>query len=164
MEDKRTFSHIDKEGASKMVNVGQKEDTPRLAKAQAVVVLGESIIGELKDLEGRTKKGSVFDTAILAGIMGAKKTSELIPLCHPLFINGVDVSLEYWDNDAIRIVTEASTTGKTGVEMEALTAATVAALTVYDMCKAQSLTIEIRDVYLLEKKGGKRNYERTSEA
>jgi len=147
-----------------MVNVGNKKDSLRMARAQAVVVLGERIIEELKNLEGQTKKGSVFDTARLAGIMGAKKTSELIPLCHPLFINGVDVSLEYWDKDAIRIVTEASTTGKTGVEMEALTAATVAALTVYDMCKAQSLKIEIRDTYLLEKKGGKRNYERTPEA
>lgn len=146
-----------------MVNVGEKKNTHRVARAQAVVVLGEKIIEELKSLEGRTRKGSVFDTARLAGIMGAKKTSELIPLCHPLFIEGVDISLEYWGNDAVRIVTEASITGKTGVEMEALTAATVAALTVYDMCKAKSLTIEIRDVYLLEKKGGKRNYERTSE-
>jgi cyclic pyranopterin phosphate synthase len=164
MEDRNAFSHIDEDGSSKMVNVADKRESQRIAKAQAVVVLGEQLIEELKALEGRTKKGSVFDTARLAGIMGAKKTSELIPLCHPLFLDGVDIFIDYWRTDAIRIVATATTTGKTGVEMEALTAASVASLTIYDMCKAKSLTIEIRDVYLLEKKGGKRNYERTSEA
>jgi cyclic pyranopterin phosphate synthase len=112
---------------------------------------------ELKSLDFQTKKGSVFQTAIIAGIMGAKKTPELIPLCHPLSLNQINVEINYQD-EHIQIVCSASLNGKTGVEMEALTGASVAALTIYDMCKAMSHEIVIREIELLEKTGGKNDY------
>ncbi|MCK5678230.1 MAG: cyclic pyranopterin monophosphate synthase MoaC, partial [Flavobacteriaceae bacterium] len=102
-----------------------------------------------------TKKGPVFQTAIIAGIQAVKKTSELIPMCHPLIINGVDINIDIIDNENIKIICEVKIDGKTGVEMEALTGANIAALTVYDMCKAISQKMVIKEIKLIEKTGGK---------
>lgn len=153
-----TFSHITDDNTPQMVDVAEKSISRRLARARAVVVVGEEIVRLLEESGGQeihTKKGAVFQTAVLAGIMAAKKTGDLIPLCHPLPLEhcGIDI----WVNEAREIVIEsvASITAKTGVEMEALTGASVAALTVYDMCKAISHDIVIREVRLIEKRGGK---------
>jgi cyclic pyranopterin phosphate synthase len=109
----------------------------------------------------RTKKGGVFQTAILAGIMGAKKTSDLIPLCHPLSLDNCAIDIRFINKNELEIITEASIESKTGVEMEALTAASVAALTIYDMCKAMSHNIVIKNIELLSKTGGKSDYHAT---
>ncbi len=151
------FTHIDNSGDAKMVNVGEKVDSARFAKARAVVFLPNNVMEELKSLDFQTKKGSVFQTAIIAGIMGAKKTPELIPLCHPLSLNQINVEITYKD-DLIEIICSAALSGKTGVEMEALTGASIAALTIYDMCKAMSHQIVIKEIELLEKTGGKNDY------
>ena len=151
------FTHIDNSGDAKMVNVGEKVDSARFAKARALVFLPSNVMEELKSLDFQTKKGSVFQTAIIAGIMGAKKTPELIPLCHPLSLNQVNVEITYKD-DLIEIICSAALSGKTGVEMEALTGASIAALTIYDMCKAMSHQIVIKEIELLEKTGGKNDY------
>jgi cyclic pyranopterin phosphate synthase len=151
------LSHIDTSGDAKMVDVGGKSDSARFAKARALVFLPSHVMEELKSLDFQTKKGSVFQTAIIAGIMGAKKTPELIPLCHPLSLNQLNVEINYQD-EYIQIICTASLNGKTGVEMEALTGASVAALTIYDMCKAMSHEIVIREIELLEKTGGKNDY------
>lgn len=140
-----------------MVDVGGKENTQRCAKAQAIVLLPQEVFDELERISFETKKGSVFQTAIIAGIMGAKKTHELIPLCHPLLTEKVAVSIEKIDGKLL-IICEAKITGKTGVEMEALTGASIAALTIYDMCKAMSHDIIISDIRLLEKTGGKKDF------
>lgn len=141
-----------------MVDVGHKNITRRTARARAIVQLPAEVMEHLSDRDIRTKKGSVFQTAILAGIMGAKKTSDLIPLCHPLPIENCKVDISVNNNDVI-ITTEALVSAKTGVEMEALTAASVAALTIYDMCKAFSHDIIIKEIRLLSKTGGKSDYE-----
>jgi cyclic pyranopterin phosphate synthase len=151
------FTHIDNSGDAKMVNVGEKVDSARFAKARALVFLPNNVMEELKSLDFQTKKGSVFQTAIIAGIMGAKKTPELIPLCHPLSLNQINVEITYKD-DLIEIICSAALSGKTGVEMEALTGASIAALTIYDMCKAMSHQIVIKEIELLEKTGGKNDY------
>lgn len=151
------LSHIDQSGNPIMVDVGGKLDTARFAKAQALIFIPSQVMAELKSLDFQTKKGSVFQTAILAGIMGAKKTPDLIPLCHPLSLNQVNVEIDYVD-EQIRIICSASLNGKTGVEMEALTGASIAALTVYDMCKAMSHEVIIREIKLLEKTGGKNDF------
>ena len=151
------FTHIDNSGDAKMVNVGEKVDSARFAKARALVFLPSNVMEELKSLDFQTKKGSVFQTAIIAGIMGAKKTPELIPLCHPLSLNQINVEITYKD-DLIEIICSAALSGKTGVEMEALTGASIAALTIYDMCKAMSHQIVIKEIELLEKTGGKNDY------
>lgn len=151
------FTHIDNSGDAKMVNVGEKVDSARFAKARALVFLPNNVMEELKSLDFQTKKGSVFQTAIIAGIMGAKKTPELIPLCHPLSLNQINVEITYRD-DLIEIICSAALSGKTGVEMEALTGASIAALTIYDMCKAMSHQIVIKEIELLEKTGGKNDY------
>ena len=140
-----------------MVDVSAKIDTRRTARAQAIVDVGDEILKHVKDNDLIGKKGSVFQTAILAGIMGAKKTSELIPLCHPLGLDNCTVTIRV-DKKKILIETTATVTAKTGVEMEALTAATVAALTIYDMCKAMSHDITIEEIRLLEKTGGKKDF------
>ena len=135
-----------------MVDVGTKEVTERIAVARATVTMQAATI---KLIQTRTaKKGDVLAVAQLAGIMAAKKTSDLIPLCHPLMLSHVDVEVTL-ENDGVRIVSSVATMAATGVEMEALTAASVAALTVYDMTKALDKGIEIQDLYLLEKTGGK---------
>jgi cyclic pyranopterin phosphate synthase len=151
------LSHINHSGDAAMVDVGEKENTARFAKAQATVFLPQEVFDELERIAFETKKGSVFQTAIIAGIMGAKKTHELIPLCHPLLTEKVSVSIEKADS-SILITCEAKVTAKTGVEMEALTGASIAALTIYDMCKAMSHNIVISDIKLLEKTGGKKDF------
>lgn len=151
----KDFSHINLKNQPKMVNVGDKKITKRKATAKATMYLGEEIISHFKNDELITKKGPVFQTAIIAGIQAVKKTSELIPMCHPLLINGVDIDIEIIDEIHIEILCTVSIEGKTGVEMEALTGANIAALTVYDMCKAISQKMIIKEVKLLEKSGGK---------
>lgn len=153
MED--NFSHINKKNQPKMVDVGDKKITKRKATARATMYLGTEIISHFNNDELITKKGPVFQTAIIAGIQAVKKTSELIPMCHPLLINGVDIDIEITDSEHIEINCTVSIEGKTGVEMEALTGANIAALTVYDMCKAISQKMIIKEVKLMEKSGGK---------
>lgn len=138
-----------------MVDVGDKKVTNRAATAKATMFLGADIIAHFEDKELITKKGPVFQTAIIAGIQAVKKTSELIPMCHPLLINGIDIDIDIIDRENIEILCTVSMQGKTGVEMEALTGATVAALTVYDMCKSISQKMVIKEVKLLKKSGGK---------
>jgi cyclic pyranopterin phosphate synthase len=156
---KNKFTHIHASGNPQMVDVSDKKVTHRVAKAQAVVFLGEEIMSQLQGDELITKKGPVFQTAIIAGVMGAKKTSELIPFCHPLGLEDVQIIITP-DKETVIINATTRVTGKTGVEMEALTAASIAALTVYDMCKALSHDIVIEEVKLMEKAGGKKNFKR----
>ncbi len=156
------FSHLDKEGNPAMVDVGAKRITRRSARARAIVQLPPEVWQQLESDELHTQKGPVFQTAILAGIMGAKKTGELIPLCHPLGLDNCTVDIRT-EEGAVIVECTASLSAKTGVEMEALTGATIAALTIYDMCKAFSHDIVIREVKLMEKTGGKRNFKRTED-
>ncbi len=143
-----------------MVDVGSKSITKRIARARSIVILGKEIMDLLENEEIHTKKGPVFQTAILAGIMGSKKTSELIPLCHPLGLDKCHIEISINENREVVIDCTASITAKTGVEMEALTGASVAALTIYDMCKAFSHDIIIKETRLMAKSGGKRDFER----
>lgn len=153
------FSHLDAQNRPTMVNVGEKPVTHRTAHAAAVVVLPAALAGLLHDGEIATKKGPIFQTAILAGVMGAKKTAELIPLCHPLGLDDCQVTIESDPaRSEVTIHCRVETHGKTGVEMEALTGATIAALTLYDMGKAVTHGIVIKEVRLLEKTGGKKDY------
>ncbi|MBL7845983.1 MAG: cyclic pyranopterin monophosphate synthase MoaC [Cyclobacteriaceae bacterium] len=156
---KRKLSHVGPSGNPRMVNVSAKKVTLRTAQAQAKVWLGRSIIRELKQNELMSAKGPVFQTAILAGIQGAKKTADLIPLCHPLGLDDCSVTIHVEGEYAI-VNAAASLAAKTGVEMEALTAAAVASLTIYDMCKALSHDIRIESIQLMSKKGGKRDFTR----
>ena len=149
------FSHINKQQQPKMVNVGDKNITKRKAIAKATMFLGKEVVDLLEGDELHTKKGPVFQTAIIAGIQAVKKTSDLIPMCHPLLIQGVDVAIKTISSDSIEIVATVEIEGKTGVEMEALTGASVAALTIYDMCKAITQKMVIQEVKLIEKTGGK---------
>lgn len=149
------FSHINKNNQPKMVNVGGKKITKRKAVAIAHMFLGKEVISHFENDEMITKKGPVFQTAIIAGIQAVKKTSDLIPMCHPLSIHGVDIDINIVDKEHIAIQCTVSVEGKTGVEMEALTGANIAALTVYDMCKSISKKMVIKEVKLLEKTGGK---------
>lgn len=152
---KEKFTHINKNNQSKMVNVGDKKVTKRTAIAKAKMFLGKEIIHHFNENELTTKKGSVFQTAIIAGIQAVKKTSELIPMCHPLLINGVDITIDIIDDEYIEISCKVSIEGKTGVEMEALTGANITALTIYDMCKSISQKMVIKDIRLVKKTGGK---------
>lgn len=154
---KKQFTHIDASGNPQMVDVSDKKITKRIARAQAVVFLGKEILSQMKGDELITKKGPVFQTAIIAGVMAAKKTHQLIPFCHPINLEDCKVKISVKKNKAV-IETEAVITSKTGVEMEALTAASVAALTVYDMCKALSHEIVIGEIKLMEKRGGKKDF------
>jgi cyclic pyranopterin phosphate synthase len=156
---KNKFTHIHASGNPQMVDVSDKKVTHRLAKAQALVFLGKEIMSLLQDDELITKKGPVFQTAIIAGVMGAKRTAELIPFCHPLGLEDVQIAITP-ERETVIINATTRVTGKTGVEMEALTAASIAALTVYDMCKALSHDIVIEEVKLMEKAGGKKNFKR----
>lgn len=144
------LSHFDEAGAPRMVDVSRKPDTVRTARAHAFVSIAPRVIAKLPE----NPKGNPLEVARIAGIAAAKRTPDLIPLCHPLLLTHADVEARV-EADGVRIVSTVSTTGPTGVEMEALTAAAVAALTVYDMTKALDKSIEIRDVFLLEKTGGK---------
>ncbi|QNH62449.1 cyclic pyranopterin monophosphate synthase MoaC [Hymenobacter sediminicola] len=158
MSDSPKLTHLNAAGQPAMVDVGAKTATRRVARARSRVVLGPEIIALVQQGDLPTRKGPVFQTAILAGIMGAKRTSELIPLCHPLGLDDCQVRIEVDGPDAVLIECTASVTGKTGVEMEALTGASVAALTIYDMCKALSHDIVIQETRLLSKTGGKQDF------
>lgn len=149
----KDFTHFDDRGKARMVNVGDKPVTHRTARAEARVLVNESTFALIES--GGMKKGDVLTVAQLAGIMGAKRTPDLIPLCHPVAISGIEVRLTL-NEAACAVDIEASVTcdGQTGVEMEALTAASVAALTVYDMCKAVQKDMRITDLRLLDKTGG----------
>ncbi len=154
----KTFSHLDEKDRPAMVDVSEKTVTRRTARARAVVALPPEVVALFEGGDLRTKKGAVFQTAILAGIMGAKKTSDLIPLCHPLGLDRCSVDVFLNDRGEAVVECAASLAAKTGVEMEALTGATVAALTIYDMCKAFSHAIVIREIRLLAKTGGKSDF------
>ena len=156
----QNFTHLDADGNPSMVDVSEKKTSKRTARAQAIVVLNEEILNHFEQNDIKTKKGSVFQTAIIAGVMGAKKTGDLIPLCHPLGMENCQINIFLNEKREVVIDCTASVTAKTGVEMEALTGATVAALTIYDMCKAFSHDIEIKSVKLMEKTGGKRDFRR----
>jgi cyclic pyranopterin phosphate synthase len=154
------LTHLDAKNQPAMVNVGDKAVTRRTAHAQARVLLPPALASLLRQDEIASKKGPVFQTAILAGVMGAKRTSDLIPLCHPLALENCQIEIETTspaaDGSVVAMIhCRASLHGKTGVEMEALTGASVAALTLYDMGKAVSHDIVIQDIRLLEKTGGK---------
>ncbi|HUI76889.1 MAG TPA: cyclic pyranopterin monophosphate synthase MoaC [Bryobacteraceae bacterium] len=147
---KKKLSHYDGAGSPRMVDVSAKQDTLRTARAHAFVQIAPAVLKKLP----QNPKGNPLEIARIAGIAAAKRTSELIPLCHPLMLSHADVDVTV-EKEGVRIISSATTTGATGVEMEALTAASVAALTVYDMIKALDKAIEIQDLYLLEKTGGK---------
>ena len=149
------FSHINKKNQPKMVDVSGKKISKRTAIARGAMFLGTAVISNFKEDELITKKGPVFQTAIIAGIQAVKKTSEIIPMCHPLLINGVDIEINIVDADHIEVLCKVTIEGKTGVEMEALTGASATCLTVYDMCKSITQDIIIKELKLLEKTGGK---------
>lgn len=154
------FSHIDSETHQPaMVDVGNKAITNRVAVAQSIVVLGKAILSHLQENDIHTKKGPVFQTAIIAGTMAVKKTADLIPLCHPLPLDGIKINVEVISEKEVAIQCRVAVTAKTGVEMEALTGASIAALTIYDMCKALSHDIVIKETRLLSKTGGKSDYQ-----
>ena len=154
------FTHVNAANQPTMVDVSGKAPTRRVAVAHCRVVLGEELLGRVRAGELPSHKGPVIHTAILAGIMGAKKTADLIPLCHPLGLDDCKITIELDGPDALRVECTAVVMGRTGVEMEALTGATVAALTIYDMCKAFSHDITIEGVQLIAKTGGKRDFHR----
>ena len=156
----KKFSHLNKSGDPTMVDVSDKNVTSRTATARSLVWLDEEIISRLENDEIHTKKGPVFQTAVLAGIMAAKKTSDLIPLCHPIGLDKCTVDIHINEEKVVEVWCTAKIASKTGVEMEALTGASVAALTIYDMCKGFSHNIEIRETKLMEKRGGKSDFTR----
>jgi cyclic pyranopterin monophosphate synthase len=147
------FSHFDETGASRMVDVGGKDVTERIARAVAYVTLAPETLILIRD--GKVLKGNVFEVARLAGIMASKRTADLIPLCHPLPVDRAEVNFEVVDERTLKIEAQIGVHARTGVEMEALTAVSVAALTVYDMCKSSDRGITIGPIGLVEKTGGK---------
>ncbi len=150
----KKLSHINDAGQAQMVDVTDKQNTSRLAKASGTIQMKPETLALLE--EGRLTKGNVLSTAKIAGILAAKKTGDLIPLCHPLALTGVDVNFKtHRRSSEVEIIAVAKTVGPTGVEMEALTAVSVAALTIYDMCKAVDKDMMIGNIVLLEKRGGK---------
>ena len=157
----KEFTHIDAEGKITMVDVSEKKVSYRTATARSIVHLPAEVLDKFLNGDIQTKKGSVFQTAIIAGIMAAKKTGELIPLCHPLGLDNCNINIQLNENNELVIDCIASITAKTGVEMEALVGASIAALTVYDMCKALSHDIVIKETKLMEKTGGKHDFKRS---
>jgi cyclic pyranopterin phosphate synthase len=153
----RTLTHLDAANRPTMVDVGEKAVTRREAVAEATIVLPAAVARELRATGHRTRKGPVFDTAVIAGVLAAKRTHELVPFCHPLPIDHCSIDVRTAPRNRIVIEARVAVQHRTGVEMEALTAATVAALTIYDMCKALSHDIRIEQVRLLEKRGGRRD-------
>jgi cyclic pyranopterin phosphate synthase len=151
--DKPILTQIDKNGASRMVDVSKKEITERIAVAHASVTMNSKTFRLIMD-KG-VAKGDVLEVARVAGIMAAKKTSELIPMCHPLNINSIKIDYSDNNKDSIEITSEVKITAKTGVEMEALTSVSVCALTIYDMCKSADKSMLISDIFLVKKTGGK---------
>ena len=156
------LTHLDNSNQPRMVDVSQKTPTTRIATATCLVTLGAELMSQMDNGELQNKKGPVLQTAILAGISGTKKTSDLIPLCHPLPLDSAKIQITPHDEQTLLITSTAKTTGKTGVEMEALTGASVAALTLYDMCKAANPAILISDLKLAKKTGGKSDYNNTA--
>jgi cyclic pyranopterin phosphate synthase len=154
------LSHLDKQGNPSMVDVSEKQVTHRTATARSVVVLPAEVLQYLTNGDLVSKKGPVFQTAIIAGIMAAKKTGDLIPLCHPLGMDNCNITIQVNEQQEIVIDCTASITAKTGIEMEALVGASIAALTIYDMCKAMSHDIVIKETKLIAKTGGKRDFKR----
>ncbi len=154
------LSHIDDEGTARMVDIGAKAETQRLAVASGVIRMSETALAAVKN--GDAPKGDVLGTARIAGIMAAKRTADLIPMCHPLALDAVTVDFAY-EPDGIRVTASASLTGKTGVEMEAITAASVALVTVYDMAKALDKNMVIENLRLIEKRGGKSGHWRAGD-
>ncbi len=153
------LTHVGSADRPTMVDVGDKAVTLRTARARAIVVFPENVIADTQiGAMLRSKKGPVFDTAIVAGVMAAKRTHELIPFCHPILLEDCKLSIDWGSEGEVVIECAVRATHKTGVEMEALTGAMTAALTVYDMCKALSRGIEIRDVRLISKTGGKKDF------
>jgi cyclic pyranopterin monophosphate synthase len=160
MSESNDLTHLDSQGLPRMVDVSAKSETLREAQAEAVLWVGPEVMRAIRD--GRTPKGNVFETARIAGVMGAKRTSDLIPLCHPLLLTHVSVDMEVLD-ESIVIRSTVKTRGATGVEMEALTAAAVTGLTLYDMLKAISKSMRLDGVRLLAKSGGKSGEYRAEE-
>lgn len=154
------LTHVDKQGNPAMVDVSGKEVSIRTAKAESRVRLGQDIIDLLQGEEIYTKKGPVFQTAIIAGTQGAKKTADLVPFCHPVGLDDCKIDIKIDGIDAV-VTCSTKVTAKTGIEMEAITGASVAAITIYDMCKAMSHEIEILSTRLLEKTGGKKDFYRS---
>lgn len=154
MKDMGEFTHFDSRGNAVMVDVTDKEITERIAVAGGVIAVNEEVYEAIRN--GTAKKGDVLGTARIAGIMAAKKTSDLIPMCHPLMLTKVTIDFEYEDEKRqVKCICTAKLSGKTGVEMEALTGVSVALLTIYDMCKALDRGMRISDIHLIEKMGGK---------
>ena len=149
------FTHFNENGMARMVDVSEKKETQRKAIARGYIQMSESTIQAIKDR--KLKKGDVLSVAQIGGICGAKKTWDLIPMCHNILLTGADINFEV-ENDKIWIEATVKTTGKTGVEMEALTAVSVAALTIYDMCKTIDKHMIIGDIKLISKTGGKSNF------
>jgi cyclic pyranopterin phosphate synthase len=158
--ESQKLTHLDKQDNPTMVDVSAKQVTYRTATARSIVVLPDEVLQHLVNGELQTKKGAVFQTAIIAGIMAAKKTGDLIPLCHPLGMDNCKVTIELSAENEVVIECTASISAKTGIEMEALVGASIAALTVYDMCKAMSHDIVIKETKLIAKTGGKRDFKR----
>ncbi|POY36319.1 cyclic pyranopterin monophosphate synthase MoaC [Solitalea longa] len=155
----KTFTHLDENNQATIVDIESKNITTRIATAQSKVFLPEEVLIHFTNGDIISKKGAVFQSAIIAGIMAAKKTPDLIPLCHTLLLENCKITIHVEENEAIVNCT-VKTTGKTGVEMEALTGASVAALTIYDMCKAFSHDMIIKETKLMGKTGGKNDFER----
>ncbi|CAH2214905.1 cyclic pyranopterin monophosphate synthase MoaC [Tepidibacter aestuarii] len=151
------FTHFNESGRAKMVDVGGKNDTERVAIATGIIHMKKETVDKIK--EGLIKKGDVLSVAQIGGIMGAKKTSDLIPMCHNIFLTGANIEFNVLDT-SIEIQAIVKTYGKTGVEMEALTAVSMTALTIYDMCKAIDKDMVIGDIKLIKKTGGKSDYTR----
>ncbi|MEO8416174.1 MAG: cyclic pyranopterin monophosphate synthase MoaC [Ginsengibacter sp.] len=156
------FTHLNEKGNPSMVDVTLKQITRRTATARSIVELPKDVLDKFSGNDIQSKKGSVFHTAIIAGIMAAKKTGDLIPLCHPLGLDNCTIHIGVTENSNLQIDCTATVTAKTGVEMEALVGASFAALTVYDMCKSLSHDIIIKETKLMEKTGGKNDFKRTS--
>lgn len=153
-----TFTHLDEQNRPRMVDVGEKEVTQRIATASCRVILGQELISGMENGDLITKKGSVLQTAIIAGIMATKKTPDLIPMCHPLSLDKASVEINQHDEESLLVECTCKLSGKTGVEMEALTGASTAALTLYDMCKSKNPAIQITELKLVEKRGGKSDF------
>ncbi|SKA95029.1 cyclic pyranopterin monophosphate synthase subunit MoaC [Caloramator quimbayensis] len=148
------FTHINKEGRARMVDVSLKDETLREAVAKGYVYMKKETLEKIK--EGSIKKGDVLSVAQVGGIMGAKRTSDIIPMCHPIMMTGCDISFKLnFEKDRVEITSTVKTVGQTGVEMEALSAVSIAALTIYDMCKAIDREMIISDIKLMKKSGGK---------
>ena len=153
------LSHLDDSNQPLMVDVSAKAESVRIAIATCLVTLGSELLSQMEGGELKNKKGPVIHTAILAGISGTKKTSDLIPLCHPLPLDSAKIEITPHDDETLLVTATAKTTSRTGVEMEALTGASIAALTLYDMCKAANPAIIISDLKLASKTGGKSDYQ-----